>query len=321
MFSRDRVFATVIRFAVLGSLLICAGKVNAQSTIFNYQGSLQDPIANGNYDLQFTLWDALTGGTQQPQPIPLTVSRPGVAVAGGAFTVQLDFGATAWPGADRFLEISFRPVGNATFTTLSPRQPITSVPYAIRTLSATSADNLSTACVGCVQDGQISSLGASKIVGTVANADTANSATNATQLGGLAASQYVVTTDPRMTDARNPLPGSINYIQSNPPSPQSQSSFDVRGGHFSGTVRIEANTIRHLTPDAPSLSLGSKGSFEVDAPSIQGGRLRVLSNGNVGIGNTAPAEKLDVAGNIKFSGNISGDGSGLTNVTAQTTTE
>src|SRR5215471_5246493 len=316
MFSRDRVFATVIRFAVLGSLLICAGKVNAQSTIFNYQGSLQDPIANGNYDLQFTLWDALTGGTQQPQPIPLTVSRPGVAVAGGAFTVQLDFGATAWPGADRFLEISFRPVGNATFTTLSPRQPITSVPYAIRTLSATSADNLSTACVGCVQDGQISSLGASKIVGTVANADTANSATNATQLGGLAASQYVVTTDSRMSDARNPLPGSNNYIQSNPASPQSASSFDVWNGHFSGTVRIEGNGIGRT----PSLSLSSNGFFEVDAPSIHGGRLRILPNGNVGIGNTAPKEKLDVTGNIKFSGNIIGDGSALTNVTAQTTT-
>jgi hypothetical protein len=320
MFSRDRVYAIVIAFAVLGSLLIFTGRVNAQSTVFNYQGNLQDPTANGNYDLQFTLWDALTGGTQQPQPTPLTVSRPGVAVAGGAFTVPVDFGATAWPGADRFLEISFRLAGDATFTTLSPRQAITSVPYAIRTLNATTADNLSTACVSCVQDGQISSVSASKIVGTVANADTANSATNATnasQLGGLVASQYVVTGDPRMSDARNPLPGSNDYIQSNPASPQSTSSLDVKNGHFNGRVRIEANgfPIRE-----PSFSLSSNGSFEVDAPSIPGGRLLVLPDGDVGIGNTAPAEKLDVTGNIKFSGKIIGDGSRLTNVTPQTTT-
>jgi hypothetical protein len=32
--------------------------------------------------------------------------------------------------------------------------------------------------------------------------------------------------------------------------------------------------------------------------------LRILNNGNVGIGNTSPAERLDVSGNIKASGNI-----------------
>jgi hypothetical protein len=32
--------------------------------------------------------------------------------------------------------------------------------------------------------------------------------------------------------------------------------------------------------------------------------LRILNNGNVGIGNTSPTEKLDVAGNVKASGNI-----------------
>jgi len=49
----------------------------AQNTMFTYQGRLQDggTPANASYDLQFTAWDALTGGTQQPQPSPVTVTQ------------------------------------------------------------------------------------------------------------------------------------------------------------------------------------------------------------------------------------------------------
>ena len=48
---------------------------------------------------------------------------------------MLDFGA-AFDGGDRFLEISVRPDGAAEFTSLAPRQPITSTPYAIRAREA-----------------------------------------------------------------------------------------------------------------------------------------------------------------------------------------
>src|SRR5436190_16703660 len=123
-------------------VLISFSAANAQSTAFTYQGRLTDggTPANASYDLQFTVWDALSGGTQQPQPSPVTVARNAVAVANGIFTVQLDFGANAFPGADRFLEISARPSGAGSFTTLAPRQPISSTPYAIRSLNASSAD-------------------------------------------------------------------------------------------------------------------------------------------------------------------------------------
>ena len=98
---------------------LCTITALAQTTSFTYQGRLTDggTAANGNYDLQFTLWDALSGGTQQPQPSPVTVARSAVAVANGIFTVQLDFGTTAFPGADRFLEISARLTGAGSFTT------------------------------------------------------------------------------------------------------------------------------------------------------------------------------------------------------------
>src|SRR5437879_1103457 len=110
----------------------------AQTTSFTYQGRLQEggSNANGNYDFQFTLWDAASSGTQQPQPSPITVTRTNVAVSNGTFTVQLDFGSNAFPSADRFLEISVRATGGGSFTLLSPRQPITSTPYAIRSLTA-----------------------------------------------------------------------------------------------------------------------------------------------------------------------------------------
>src|SRR5437762_8414417 len=123
-------------------LLFSAGSAFSQTTSFTYQGRLTDSgtPANQNYDLQFTLWDALSGGTQQPQPSPVTVARSAVAIANGIFTVQLDFGANAFPGANRFLEISARLTGAGSFTTLAPRQPITSTPYAIRSLNASSAD-------------------------------------------------------------------------------------------------------------------------------------------------------------------------------------
>jgi len=48
----------------LNCLLVCAAQ--AQTTAFTYQGRLSDTnvAANGPYDFQFALYDALTGVTQ-----------------------------------------------------------------------------------------------------------------------------------------------------------------------------------------------------------------------------------------------------------------
>ena len=128
----------------------------AQTTAFTYQGKLTDGVgpATGSYDFQFKLFDALSAGTQ----ISTTQSPTSVAVSGGIFTVTLDFGAAAFPGANRWLEISVRLAGGGAFTTLAPRQPITATPYAIKSLNAAAADGLSAACNGCVTSTQIGSL-------------------------------------------------------------------------------------------------------------------------------------------------------------------
>ena len=121
-------------------IMMGAGAAIAQSTAFTYQGRLTDggTAANGNYDLQFTLWDGLSNGNQ----IGLTQTLSTVAVSSGIFTVQLDFGASAFPGANRWLEMSARPSSGGAFTLLSPRQQVTSTPYAIRSLNASSADTV-----------------------------------------------------------------------------------------------------------------------------------------------------------------------------------
>jgi hypothetical protein len=109
----------------------------AQSTTFTYQGKLTDNGAPQSvYQMQFALYDALAGGNQ----IGATISNPSIPVNQGIFSVQLDFGASVFTGADRFLQISVRRNASETYTILSPREKIASSPYSIRTLSAAQAD-------------------------------------------------------------------------------------------------------------------------------------------------------------------------------------
>lgn len=118
-------------------LLNWYGLAQAQTTTFTYQGKLTDAgnPANGNFDLQFKLYDTATVGTGVQQGA--TLVRNPVAVSAGIFTVTLDFGANVFGGPDRYLEIGVRPQGSGNpYTVLTPRQPITSSPYAIQTLNA-----------------------------------------------------------------------------------------------------------------------------------------------------------------------------------------
>ena len=189
------------------ALSLCVSVVNlhAQTTEFTYQGRLLHSSLppTANYDFEFSLWDSLANGTQAGATQTVT----GVAVANGIFTVRLNFGEQ-FSGPPRFLQIAVRPAGGGAYTTLAPRQPITSGPYAIRSLNSTTADT----------------------------------ATNSLNLGGVAASQYVVTTDTRMTDARNPLPGSANYIWNQNSVLQPSSNFIISGNGFIGGL-LEASAV------------------------------------------------------------------------------
>jgi len=151
--------------ALLVTVVLWASAAGAQSTLFTYQGQLIEAgtPANGEFDLQF----ALFGADQGEAPIGTTQTLSNVTVSNGLFTVDLDFGVTAFPGDNRFLEISVRPAGGGSFTTLTPRQFISASPYSIRSLNAASADALSSTCTGCVGDTQIQSVAGSKVTGTI----------------------------------------------------------------------------------------------------------------------------------------------------------
>lgn len=102
----------------------------ALGTAFTYQGQLKkggNPY-NGTCDFQFSLHDAESGGT----PIGTTQTRTNVQVSNGLFTIpNLDFGAGAFQGDARWLQIAVKCTGDANYTTLSPRQALTAAPYAL----------------------------------------------------------------------------------------------------------------------------------------------------------------------------------------------
>jgi len=97
---------------------------------FTYQGRLTDnnQPASGAYDFRFIAYDAETGGDQ----VGLTVTKDDLAVSAGVFTTALSLGPDAFNGDARWLEIAVRPgASTGTYTVLSPRQPISAVPYAL----------------------------------------------------------------------------------------------------------------------------------------------------------------------------------------------
>lgn len=124
---------SIASVVLVALLLVQPGSIRAQEavgTAFTYQGQLSDgggPVTD-TCDFQFGLWDALSDGSQ----IGSTQTVPSTTVTDGLFTVQLDFGSSAFTGDARWLEIAVRrPAGSGDYTALSPRQPLTPVPYAI----------------------------------------------------------------------------------------------------------------------------------------------------------------------------------------------
>ncbi|MFU8827006.1 MAG: tail fiber domain-containing protein [Brevefilum sp.] len=102
---------------------------------FTYQGLLKsnDDPYTGLCDLRFSLFDALSGGTQVGSTLTLT----NIAVNQGYFTVLLDFGPEAFTGEARWLKIEVRcPAGSGEYTELTPRQALTATPFALYALSS-----------------------------------------------------------------------------------------------------------------------------------------------------------------------------------------
>ena len=99
------------------------GDPPVESTI-NYQGQLTDsggnPL-NGTYDMEFRFYNAAVGGSQ----VGSTITKNDVAVTNGLFSVKLDVNQSGFNGQGLWLEVKVEG------ETLSPRQEILPVPYAL----------------------------------------------------------------------------------------------------------------------------------------------------------------------------------------------
>lgn len=118
----------LMRLALLALIFlpVMASAAEPQLPDFTYQGQLQrnGAPANGDFDLEFTLFDAASGGN----PIGAAIEEPDFPVEDGLFTVSLAFPG-AFNGTQLWLQVSVDGVP------MSPRQAVATTPVAQYTLS------------------------------------------------------------------------------------------------------------------------------------------------------------------------------------------
>ena len=220
-------------------LILVFGTLNAfaQTTAFSYQGRLSEAGApvTGSRLFQFTLFD------ENGAAIPGAVISQTLTVTNGVFNTNLDFGAAAFPGANRSLEIAVKINAGDAYTILNPRQTILAAPYSTKSKTADTATNAaqlggvdSTRFIKSDTGGNVSLNGNLSVSGTT-TFDTVNAATQF-NLGG----QRVLASD----NSGNLILGNNAGNLPNPPNPLAgfgrislvpqASAFNTFLGNFAG---------------------------------------------------------------------------------------
>lgn len=308
--------------AALTAFQLPSVPVLAQGTAFTYQGVLSQGGAgvNGSSDLTFTLYNAASGGA--------TVGASNVVndlvMSNGLFAVTLDFGAGAFDGSSRWLQIAVRPgASTGGYTNLAPRTPITATPYAIHAGGATAAGligALPASALAGVNGGGLLNLNATNLAGTV---PTARLSTNvALRAGGNTFGGNQAFSDGNLSLAgkstfefgagvagKQISAGMIGYEAFTP------GALDIVGAGNTAIERrvqlwdqvhvgnFDADEKPRLISfgDGEFVSIGENGAD--DRMELTAGAF-VFKNGPVGIGTDSPSAKLDVVGNIIASGRI-----------------
>ncbi len=273
----------ILQLTLLIALTACAAF--AQTNQFSYQGNLSiaGSPANGNYDFQFLLFNAVSGGDQ----IGSTLNRSAVPVTNGIFTVELAFGAQSFGTDNRWLEILVKPAGSPDpYQLLAPRSRLNSVPFSVQAIR--------------------SSL--------------ATLAVDSERLGGQLANQYVQTTDPRLSDSRPPTAGSTSYIQ-NSATQQAASNFNISGtgtaNIFSAATQYNIGSNRILIANGTNVFAGIESGIVNTASNntfvgYQAGRANTTGEQNTFFGRQAGAFNTIGVGNAFF-----GDRAGYQNSTGE----
>ena len=228
------------------------------TTAFTYQGQLRDggTNANGTYTMTFKLYDDASGGNQIGGDITTSAT-----LVNGLFTVNLDFGADAFNGSARWLDIT------VLDENLAPRVQVLPSPYALYSVSAQSAANLSG---GTWNAAAGNFAGHSNVFGIFNNGSVMlGMSTNGSMING----NFEVTGNLNVDGGLSP--GSLNFNNGGSISGNGQGGFN-----FNGLVEnLSANNLSAGTMTANNLNLSSD-----------------LSANDLSVNNNVSANNLNITG-------------------------
>ncbi len=271
------------------------------STRFTYQGQLLNDgtAADGLYDFEFKIFRDSVINVQEGK----TVSLENIDVIDGQFTVELDFGndANVFAGQERWLEVAVRP-GDSNdvndFVVLSPRQEVTSTPYAqvASTALGLRVAGTETHAVYVDPNGNVG-------IGTMSPAaklDVAGNIKSTSLYEDTAGNVGIGTENPQEKLEVN---GKLRLTGST----YSTVLSDEGGAFLIDTSRLATSAQVRILPYDNDIWLQNTNSggdicFSGYAGEDLIGDIILKTAGNVGIGIASPTQKLDVTGNVTASG-------------------
>jgi len=313
-----RYATSLIGFLGVATLLTSLAVLGAAPQLINYQGRLTDvggsPM-NGNYSMTFAIYDDPVLG--EPENIVWQETHPSVSVTNGLFNVVLG-SVTPLPAvhfADTTRYLGIKVGGDPEIT---PRSRLTTVAYAFQSVMSDSAAHASSIANDAVTSPSIED-GSINFVDIGANGAAAGMIMKFDGAAWILAPDEAGGTGWDWSDSSSHGPDSVLFADS---SLYADSSGHAASSRF-------ADSTEAITNGAVDFAdVGQNGAAEGQVMKwvsgawaaaddettggwVDNGNIVALNNtgDSVGIGTTAPAEKLDVAGNIHASGTIASGGS------------
>jgi len=285
---------------MLPFFVVCGGWAAPIGTAFTYQGRLIDAnsATDGLYDFQFKLYDANIAGAQKGS----TIDSGEVDVIDGYFTVALDFGGGIFDGNDRWLEIGVR-AGELddpnVYVLLSPRQRVAATPYALyaKTPAGPQGPKGDTGATGPIgpqgPQGLKGDKGDTGAQGPIGPTGPKGDKGDTGSIGPQGAKGDKGDTGPQ--GVQGPVGPKGDTGATGPQGPQG-----IQGPIGPQGVQGPAGPTLGIYDSLGLTSSGGRAAGDAGARNL-------YNLGNVGIGKSSPAEKLDVSGSIQIGG-LLGDG-------------
>lgn len=276
----------IMRAELIYGLGLCLGVVAAPLTSnagepvgtgFSYRGSLSAGglPANGTYDLKFTLFDTLANGV----PVALPLTNQAIHLSGGLFNVGLDFGAGAFDGNKRWLEIGVRTNGaDADFETLIPRQELAPHAYALYAADAARAAVAQKVAPAVLSNPWLLTNTANSFSGSFTGNGSGLTGINAAALGGLGSSSFWQTGGNAATSA------GLNFLGTTDAQPLEFKVNNMRGIRLEPTAAgapnfIAGAAINEASVDAIGASIGGGGDPTAGEGNFVGAQFSTIGGG------------------------------------------